>query len=117
MAWPPELDDLKDDLGIDAADTRDDVRLQRMLDASVAFVERVRTGWFDFEGDPLSTLPAPPADLELGAIRLAGRWHTRRRSPDGLVQMAELGASRVTSYDPDIDRMLGIGRFAPAVFA
>jgi hypothetical protein len=43
-------------------------------------------------------------------LRLAGRWHTRRRSPDGLVAMAEMGAARVTSFDPDIDRLLRIGR-------
>lgn len=114
--WPPTLVELKDDLDIDETDTRDDERLTTVLDAAVAFVVRVRPV-FNYADDPLSDYPAPTADLHLGALRLAGRWHTRRRSPDGLIQMAELGASRVPGFDPDIDRLLGIGRYAPAVFA
>jgi hypothetical protein len=31
--------------------------------------------------------------------------------------MGELGSGRVPSFDTDIDRLLRIGRFAPAVFA
>lgn len=110
-----KLDDLKSELGIELADTRDDVQLTRVLDAAIAFVERVRNGQFDFAGDVLSDLPAPTADLKLGTLMLARRWHTRRRSPDGLVQMAELGSARVSSFDPDIDRLLRIGKHARAV--
>lgn len=115
-AWPPTLDELKSDMKIDTVDTRDDVALQQMLDASVSFVERVRPR-FDYASDPLSAYPRPSADLALGTLRLAGRWHTRRRSPDGLVAMAELGNARVPSFDPDIDRLLRIGRFATAIVA
>ena len=116
MAWPPTLAEIKSDLDIAADDTRDDERLNRMLAAAVAFVERVRPR-FNYAADEASTLPVPTPDLVLGTIRLAGRWHTRRRSPDGLIQMAELGASRVPSGDPDIDRMLRIGRHARPVVA
>lgn len=117
MTWPPTLDELKDDLKIALTDTRDDTVLQRQLDASVTFVQRVRVGSFNFDADPTSTLPAPTADLELGTIRLAGRWFTRRRSPDALIAMADSASSRVPSFDPDIDRQLGIGRFRGPVFA
>lgn len=115
MSWV-ELAALKTDLGIDSDDTRDDVALQQMLDAACAFVQRVRPE-FDYAGDLLSGLPVPPADLVLGTIRLASRWYTRKRSPDGLIQMAELGAARVPSIDPDIERQLGIGRFRKSVIA
>ncbi len=114
MTWPPELPALKRDLAI--TDDRDDARLQDVLDAAVAFVLRVHSGGFDFaDADP--ELPAVPDDLVMGTIRLAGRWHTRRRSPDGLIQMGDLGTARVTSYDVDIDRMLRIGRFRGSVIA
>lgn len=116
MAWPVEYEELKDDLGIPAEDTRDDERLKRVLGAAVEFVERVRPE-FNYVNDPLTDAPPPSADLELGTLRLAGRWHTRRRSPDGLLQMAELGAARVPSFDPDIDRLLGLGRYRKAAFA
>ncbi|MHA6626887.1 hypothetical protein ACU61A_15740 [Pseudonocardia sichuanensis] len=117
MAWPPELTYLKRDLGIEPEDTLDDDVLGDQLAAAVAFVERVRGSSFDFAGDPSSPLPAPTEDLILGTVRLAGRWHTRRRSPDGLVDMGELGSTRVAFGDIDIDRLLGIGRFRGSVIA
>lgn len=116
MEWPPALEALKLDLGIEEDDDRDDERLKLMLAAAVSFVERVRPR-FNYQANPIVEHPEPTADLALGTIRLAGRWHTRRRSPDGLVQMAELGAARIPSFDPDIERLLGVGRFAPARFA
>lgn len=120
MDWPPKLESLKGDLGIDEEDTRDDDTLSRVLDAAVAFVEQVHEKWYRFEEDDSSSsddLPEPDAAVYLGTIRLASRWHTRRRSPDGLVEMAELGSSSVPRVDPDIERMLKIGRYRRAVFA
>jgi hypothetical protein len=113
MTWPPALDELKRDMKL--SDNRDDDSLQQQLDAAVAFVERVRPVWN--YGDELSDLPDVPDDFRLGVLRLAGRWFTRRRSPDALVAMGEMGAGRVPSFDPDIDRMLGIGRYQPMGFA
>jgi len=116
-SWPPTVEELKLDLrgalapGMPPID--DDDRLAQVLDAAVAFVERVRDGDFNFTGDVGSPLPAPSSDVRLGTLRLAARWHTRRRSPDALIQMAEMGASRVPSFDPDIDRLLRIGRQQP----
>jgi len=111
--WPPPLADLKSDMN-DIVDDRNDVALQRVLDASVSFVEGVRPQ-FNYDADPLSDLPDPTADLALGTLRLAGRWYTRRKSPDALVAMGELGSARIPSFDPDIDRLLRIGRWAKAI--
>jgi hypothetical protein len=116
MSWPPELSDLKLDLSIPDSNTRDDDRLQQVLDAAVSYVERVHTGRYSF-GDPLSTLPSEPADFHLGVLRLAGRWHTRRRSPDGLISAGDLGTSRVPAIDLDIARLLQVGPFARSVIA
>jgi hypothetical protein len=114
--WPPALDALKDDMKIDLDDTRDDTRLQAVLDASVSFVQRVRPQFA--YGDQMSDLPEVTADIWLGTLRLAARWHIRRRSPDALIQLGqEMGTSRVPSFDPDIDRLLGIGRYRGPVFA
>lgn len=115
MAWPPALPELKTDLKVD--DDRDDERLEQVLDAAVSFVERVHAGGFNFDADPVSDLPDPDADLALGTLRLAGRWHVRRRSPDALIAAGELGTSRVPSFDPDIDRLLRLGRFRGPVIA
>lgn len=115
MDWPPNLDDLKSDMRI--TDTRDDVRLQDQLDAARAFVRAVHGGRFNVDADPFSPLPTPDADMALGTVRLAARWHTRGRSPDGLVQSGDLGSARVSSFDADIDRQLRIGRHALPVIA
>lgn len=110
-SWPPLLQDLKDDVGV--TDSRDDDALSTALASAVAYVEgdQGRAGDFNFAADPLSLLPAPGPDLVLGTVRLAWRWHNRRRSPDGLIDMGELGTARVPSVDPDVERLLGIGRF------
>ena len=111
MPWPPSLDDLKAELKSPAPDGRDDAALDAELAAAIAYVEGARAGDFNFLADPLSLLPAPGPDIELGTLRLAIRWHDRRRSPDGLVDGGEFGTARVPTSDVDIERLLGIGRF------
>lgn len=115
MDWPPTLVELKRDMRI--TDTRDDARLTDELDAALAYVARVHEGRFNFDDDPFSSAPLPDADMALGVVRLAARWVTRGRSPDGLIQAGDLGTTRVTSGDQDIDRKLRLGRFAPPVIA
>ncbi len=112
MPWPPELEQLKDEMSIAEADTRDDVRLQRVLDAAVKVVQRLREGDFNFGlgADGEDDLPDPDADIDLGTLRLAWRWHVRRRSIDGLVAMADLGSARVPAFDSDLEQLLGVGR-------
>lgn len=117
FVWPPTLADLKIDQGIPANDTRDDAKLGQVLAAAVRFIEDVHDENYDFGQESGTDLLAADVLLGLGTIRLAFRWHTRRRSPDALVAMSELGAGRVPSFDPDIDRMCRIGRYAPPVIA
>lgn len=111
MSWPPTLADIRKDRKLADDETREDAQLQQALDAAVAFVERVRPE-FNY-ADPLSDKPEPTADHVLGTVRLAGRWHDRRRASNGQTSMAELGNTSVPSVDPDISRLLRIGRFAP----
>lgn len=111
MAWPPELPELKDEMNIAQDDERDDTRLYRTLVAAVAVVQRLREGDFNFtDTEDEADLPVPDADIVLGTLRLAWRWHTRRRSPDALVAMADLGSARVPAFDSDLEQLLGIGR-------
>lgn len=115
IAWPPTLGDLKRDLKID--DERDDARLTDVLAAALAKVIELRGDTLNLTDDPFSPLPSPDADIALGAVRLAARWHARRRSPDGLIDAGEFGTSRVAFYDSDIERLLKIGRYRGPVFA
>lgn len=115
MATWATLAGLKADMKRDVDDTRDDAALTIQLDAAVAFVERVHAGSFDFTG--LGSLPTPPADLVLGTYRLAARWFARRKSPDAVVALGDLGTGRIPSFDPDIDRLLRLGRYRGPVIA
>lgn len=120
LVWPPQLPDLKHEMRV--TDSRDDARLQVNLDAAIGYVEDKRAGDFDFSGGPPAVdtdltddevpLPVPDHKICLGTIRLAWRWYTRTKSPDGLVDLGnDLGSARVPSVDPDIEQMLRVGRY------
>lgn len=116
MAWPPTVDELKLDMAGSSTPglspkPDENARLQQTLDAAVAFVERARPEFrYDTTNPGQAQRPEPTADLRLGTLRLAGRWHIRRRSPDGMITAPDFPGSRVTSFDNDIDRLLRIGR-------
>lgn len=118
MTWlnGPTLAGLKVDAQLDTADTTKDAAYQMTLDAAIAYVMRARKDW-NYDGDLSNPNPAPTADFVLGTYRLAYRWHTRRRSPDGIVSMGDLGSSRVPTVDQDIARLLGIDRYRALKFA
>lgn len=115
--WPPTLAELKTDNSIKPGDTASDAALQQVLDAAIVFYERVKAGTYDFTNDPTTDLPHPDADVHLGIVRLAYRWHVRRRSPAMLMALGDLGETRLPSFDPDIERLLQIGRRRGFTFA
>lgn len=114
--WPPSLMDLRVDMGDrdDQDDSRDD-RMSMVLDAAVEHVRRIK-GWkYDLaavEESGVVRLP-PTADLILGTLRFAGRWHQRRSTPDNLATLGDAGGLVVPGYDSDIERLLQVGRFTP----
>lgn len=112
--WPPTVADVKNDAGINVE--TDDGILATELDAAVAFVRRNRKR-FNYDSDPLCEWPAPTDDLWLGTVRLAKRWHDRRRAAAGQIFMGDTGSDTVPYVDPDIERMLGLGRFKSPVIA
>jgi hypothetical protein len=102
------LAELKNDQTLDGQLTaRDDQALQRTLDAAMSWVQNHRTD-IDYHG-----AWTVPAEVRLGTVRLAARWFVRRVSPDGLVNLGDLGTGTVMRTDPDIYMQLGIvGGFA-----
>lgn len=98
MAVWLSLEDLKNDQALDTqAMTRDDVALQRALDAAMSWVMAHRPD-LDYTG-----AHTVPAHVRLGALRLAARW-----SPHGNVDLGELGTAREHRLDRDIYELLGI---------
>lgn len=80
----------------------DDVTLEAARVGAAAYVERVRPD-LDWSGDA-------PADVKLGALILAARFYARKGSPMGVATFAEFGAAQIVRLDPDVERLLGIGR-------
>ena len=93
------------------ADTADDAILQDLLDSAVDYVETQRFGDFNFTNAPGSLAPPPPRSLAVGTVQLAIRWHTLRGAPMGVVDMGELGVTRIPSIPQDLQAQLGIGRY------
>jgi hypothetical protein len=106
MAAAPTLAELKAWLGLEPADTTDDVVLQESLDAALRAQGRVvtypvdGTGAADYEPDIREA-------LFLRAQRLAAR----RSSPEGVVGLSGAGGDFVTAtlpgFDSDVARLEG----------
>jgi len=112
--WPPTAADVLLDAEQDFGDAARDA-LQTEVDSAVSYIMRVRSD-LNFALDQDDGRPKPGADLFLGTMRQAFRWHTRKSSPDGMIVTVDMGATRVAGWDPDIEMMCGIGRyFGPAV--
>ena len=106
MATWVTLADLRADVTAPTGAT-EDARLQSALDAAAAYVEDARAD-LDFTG------PVPDR-VKLGTLRLAARWWRRRLQAEGQVT-AELGYLGSVPYtDPDIDRLLGVGKYGRSV--
>lgn len=100
--------------------------VQLVRRAAAGYCQRVRGDLFvPTYTDPLD--PTTPVvdvvlvdslggDVQLAGILAAGRLWARRSSPAGLASFGEFGAAEIIRLDPDVDRLLGLGRHAaPAV--
>lgn len=108
-SWLPG-DKVKAALGRGMVDgTPEDLETARL--AAAAFVEGRRRDlvWLD-------ALPSEvPADVWLGAVLLTNRLLARRGSPQGVAEVGEFGPAAVLRTDPDVERLLGLGRYGRPV--
>ncbi len=106
LDWTPEG-------GTQASDDSERARL-----AAAAYVERVRPDLFTVTVSGADTLVTydPDAAVVHGARLLAARLHARRSTPQGLASFGEFGPAGILRLDPDVERLLGVGRSAtPAI--
>lgn len=92
----------------DEASDLEDASLDVVVEAVAAYVPTIGTlaaYWTDDEPPEF----APPADVILGAVMLAARWHARRGSTLGTTGYPEFGSGLIMRHDPDIGRMLRLG--------
>lgn len=96
--------------GVDPSDTAA-VDLARL--AAAAWVEQARSDLLGVVGlDDLTASYFPTPDVYQAAVLLTGRIYARRTSPTGLASYGEFGPAAVLRFDPDIERLLGLGRYA-----
>lgn len=103
-------------IGDDLAAQTDDAALQFWCDGTRDYVEDKRRDLFVQPEDPeLPPVFTPTPRVVSGAALLAYRLYMRRNTPMGVVGF-DGGAERILRDDPDIGRMLGIGKFRKFAF-
>lgn len=101
-----------DEIGLPAppaAGTADDRYMATVVDAVNAVIPRVvpRVRALAAPTDPW------PDDVVRGATMLAARLYARRNSPTGVAAFTDAGPAYVSRWDPDLERLFGIGAYAP----
>lgn len=79
--------------------------------AAAAYVERYRPDLVWLDADKADV----PTDVWLGAVLMTNRLLARRGSPTGVAEFGEFGPASVLRTDPDVERLLGIGRYGRPV--
>lgn len=92
----------------------EDVDRKLLIECAAAaepYAQRCRPEWKTASGAYI-----PDAETYHGAVMYAAREYRRRNSPAGIEVYGE-GASFVSRFDPDIDRCLRTGAWAPPATA
>lgn len=109
MTWldAPQATEILGDLAGDL----DQGVLQTCCNATRSFVEERRADlWVSGAGDPPALTYVPTASVVHGAAMYAYRLYHRRKSPLGILGTTDVGPAGILREDPDIARLLGIGR-------
>jgi hypothetical protein len=105
-AGAPTLADLKAWLGLEVADTYDDVVLTESLNAALAGLDMVVD--YPIVGAGVATFTD---DLRNAVFLQSQRLAARRNSPEGVVGLSGIGgdfvSARVPPYDADVLRQVG----------
>lgn len=111
-AWPPLAETLAW-LKITAESPAAEV-VGLVVDAAAGYVVEHRPSLFPVPpAEPLTE--APSDNVGLGTVLLAARLYSRAGSPTGIAAFAEFGPASILRLDPDIERLLGLGRNAAPV--
>lgn len=81
------------------------------------YVQRCRPEWAGIDTTTGEPVYLPDAETYQGAVMYAAREYRRRNSPAGIEMFGEAGTSFVARYDPDIERALQTGAYAPPIIA
>lgn len=105
-------------LGDDLSEPVDTVALQSWCDGTRSYVEGKRGDLFVLDPDDEEAPPVftPTPAVVSGAVLLAWRFYARRTSPLGVVGFSEDGVAGILREDPDIAKLLGVGRGGRFVF-
>lgn len=103
--------DVKEWLRLNDQDDSDDALIERACAATEPYVQRCRPEWATGEGTYV-----PDAETYHGAVMHAAREYRRRNSPAGIEAFGDV-TSFVARYDPDIEKALQTGAYAPPTIA
>lgn len=103
-------------VGVDAGSAQE-LDADRARLAAAAYVERTRPDLlkgYDDNGDGTIDryVYEPTRDVAHAGLLLAARLFARRGTPQGLASFGEFGPGAILRLDPDVERLLGVGRHA-----
>lgn len=112
--WLP-LDKVLRWLQVDPADTVLGSVVEDCRKAAADYCQDQRGDlWTDPQLDGTTSFEATDRIVQAGLLA-AARLFARRSSPAGLASYGEFGATEVLRLDPDVERLLGVGRYAAPV--
>ena len=108
-AWLPLADVLRH-VAASGANVEQTADVDRVRLAAAAYVERLRPDLVKLDAGAVPRFLGGP-DVVEGALLLAARLVARKASPTGLANYGEFGPATVMRLDPDVERLLGLGRY------
>lgn len=84
-----------------------DVERKRLAVAS--YVEQERRDLF------VADVFTPPAHVVEGAVLMVARLVARKGAPLGVASYGDFGPADIVRFDPDVERLLGVGRYAKPI--
>lgn len=107
---------VKEWLRINEQDDSDDDLLLTVCAMAEPYVQRCRPEFFVPATETEPATYVPDAEAYQGGVMYAAREYRRRNSPAGIETFGE-ATSFVARYDPDIERALHTGAWAPPVMS
>lgn len=67
--------------------------------------------WDDLEDPSADWSYSPTSDVFYAALLITARLYARKGSPTGIASYGEFGPAAVLRFDPDVERLLMVGRY------
>ena len=108
---PTTADSVREFLGLSPARPVDDAALASAVAAANGMVAAFRSSL----GDPTDSAVVWPPECDQAATMQAAKLYGGRGSVQGIASFQDTGVSVLPSLHPDVQSLLGVGKYQPSV--